>query len=96
MNSKIKRLLYPAAFLVLMILPMSCASAPETPVEEAVETAAPVEEISEASGESAAAAKALAETAREKAIKAKAPKAVKDLFEEGVYANAVVPPAVPV
>jgi len=90
MNLIKKWFLIPAALTALMILPLSCASAPEQPVEEPVQDAvdttdtqagqtvekpAPSRELMEA-------AKTTAMTAREKAVTAKAPKAEKELFTE--------------
>ncbi len=90
MNLMKKWFLIPAALAALMILPLSCASAPEQPVEEpvqdnadatdtqtgqAAQTPAPSRELMDA-------ARTTAMTARDKAVAAKAPKAEKELFTE--------------
>jgi hypothetical protein len=91
MNLIKKWILIPAALAALFILPLSCASAPEQPAEEPVKEAVTETqpqttqgmEKPEPTSELMEAAKKTALTAREKAVAAKAPKAVKELFTEG-------------
>jgi len=90
MNLIKKWFLIPAALTALMILPLSCASAPEQPVEEPVQDAVEttdtqVQQAAEKPApdrEQMDAAKTAALAAREKAVAAKAPKAEKELFTE--------------
>jgi tetratricopeptide (TPR) repeat protein len=86
-----KRLLLPAVLLAMTVLLFSCASAPAATEEtaeavaETAETGAQnaLETAVEATSENADAARLTAEAAREKAVKAKAPRAVPEIFNDG-------------
>ena len=90
MKIKVKGLLLPATLAVMTVLLFSCASAPATEetaeaVAENVETGTTeaVETAAGATAENSDAARLTAEAAREKAVKAKAPKAVPEIFNDG-------------